>query len=186
MQKRTISIFGSARPEKNTAVYQTALQLGRLLADGGFTVMTGGYMGTMEAVSHGAHLAGGHVVGVTSDRIENFRPIGPNPWIKQEIRFTTLRDRLLHLVQENDGMIALPGGIGTLAEVAMAWNGLQTGETGARPLILLGDAWRTTLTTFQDDLYIASGDFDRLTFVSTPEEAMTALRHWFESRERGK
>ncbi len=186
MQKRTISIFGSARPEKDTAVYQTALQLGRLLADAGFTVMTGGYMGTMEAVSHGAHLAGGHVVGVTSDRIEHFRPIGPNPWLKQEIRFTTLRDRLLHLVQENDGMIALPGGIGTLAEVSMAWNSLQTSEIPARPLILLGDAWQTTLHHFFDETYITSADFDRLTFATTPEEAVAALRHWFETRESEK
>ena len=175
MKKQTISIFGSARPEKDTAVYQTALQLGRQLAQANYTVMTGGYMGMMEAVSHGAHLAGGHVVGVTADRVETFRPIGPNPWIKQEIRFTTLRDRLLHLVQENDGMIALPGGIGTLTEVAMAWNGLQTGEIPPRPLILLGETWRTTLTTFFDGDYISEADFARLTFVNTPEEAVASL-----------
>jgi uncharacterized protein (TIGR00730 family) len=179
MQKRTIAIFGSARPEKDTAVYQSALHLGRLLAEANYTVMTGGYMGTMEAVSHGAHLAGGHVVGVTSDRIETFRPIGPNPWIKQEIRFTTLRDRLLHLVQENDGMIALPGGIGTLAELAMAWNGLQTGETSPRPLILLGQAWRETFHLFNDATYINPNDFAQLSFVDTPEEAVAILQSYF-------
>lgn len=175
MKKRTISIFGSARPEKDTAVYQTAQKLGRELAEAGYTVMTGGYMGTMEAVSHGAHLAGGHVVGVTSDRVEIFRPIGPNPWIKQEIRFTSLRDRLLHLVHENDGMIALPGGIGTLTEVAMAWNGLQTGELPRRPLLLLGGTWRTSLTMFFDKAYITQADFDLLTFVDTPQEAVAIL-----------
>lgn len=172
MKTKVISVFGSARPLKGSADYECARRIGRLLAEAGVAVATGGYMGTMEAISEGAHEGGGHIIGVTSERIETFRPIGPNPYVKQEIKYTTLRDRLLHLVQENDGMIVLPGGIGTLAEVAMAWNGMQTGEIERRPFVLLGDMWRQTLTTFFDQQYIAPEYFELLHFAKTADEAV--------------
>lgn len=175
MKAKVISVFGSAQPLKGSGAYEMAWRSGRLLAEAGFIVATGGYMGTMEAVSEGAHSADGHVIGVTSERIETFRPVGANPFVKQEIRYTTLRERLLHLVQQNDGMIALPGGIGTLAEVAMAWNGLQTGEIERRPLVLIGENWRQTLQTFFDKQYIAPEHFDLLNFVNTAEEAVAII-----------
>lgn len=175
---KVISVFGSARPHPSSAAYQLAREVGRLLAEAGFAVATGGYMGTMEGVSEGAHLAGGHVIGVTSAQIESFRPIGPNPYVRQEVRFTTLRDRLLHLVLHNDGMIVLPGGIGTLAELAMAWNAVQTSEISPRPLILIGPAWRTLLHDFNDSTYVAPADFALLHFAETAAEAVHALQQW--------
>lgn len=156
--------------------YEVGYQIGRLLAQAGFAVATGGYMGTMEAVSAGATDGGGYVIGVTSERIETFRPIGPNPYVKHEIKYTTLRERLLHLVQENDGMIVLPGGIGTLAELAMAWNGLQTGEIEPRPLVAVGPLWRQTLKTFFDTQYIAPEYFEMLDFVETAAEAVEIIK----------
>ncbi len=175
MSMKTISVFGSARPLPGSPEYRLGYDVGRLLAEAGLAVATGGYMGTMEAVSKGAAEAGGHVIGVTSVRIEMFRPGGPNPYVVQETRYTTLRERLLHLVQENEGMIALPGGIGTLAEVAMAWNGLQTGETPRRPLVLLGAMWERTFQTFVDDRFVRPQDFDLLAFAATPEAAVASL-----------
>lgn len=171
----TISIFGSARPEPGSPDYEVAYTVGRLLAEAGYAVATGGYMGTMEAVSKGAHDAGGHVIGITSDRIEAFRPVGPNGFIKQETRYTTLRERLLHLVQENDAMIALPGGIGTLAEVSMAWNAMQTGEMPAKPFVLLGDAWRSTLVKFIDPEYVSLEDAAMLHYAEDAEQAVKLL-----------
>ena len=69
-----ISVFGSSAPQPGSADYEAARDLGRRLAEAGFTVQTGGYMGTMEGVSRGANEAGGHVIGVTCDQIEEFRP----------------------------------------------------------------------------------------------------------------
>ncbi len=173
---KTISVFGSSAPEPGSEPFATAQLLGRLLAEAGFGVATGGYGGTMTAVSQGASEAGGHVIGVTSDQIEQFRPIGPNKWIKEEIRHKTLRDRLLYLITENDGMVVLPGGIGTLSEMTLAWSFLQVGEIGKRPLILLGNLWQQTIAAFNDTRYVRQANLDLLTFVDSAETAVSALQ----------
>lgn len=177
----TISVFGSSRPEPGSFDYQQAYEVGRRLAEAGYAVATGGYMGAMEAVSKGAHDAGGHVIGITSDQIEEFRPIGPNGYINQETRYTTLQERLVHLVRENDAMIALPGGIGTLAEVAMAWNAMQTKEMPVKPFILLGESWRSTLIRFIDPTYIRLEDAAMLHYASSPEQAVKMLISFLET-----
>ena len=85
-----ITVFGGSLPVPGTPPYQDAQRLGSLLAGSGYAVQTGGYIGTMEAVSRGAAEAGGHVIGVTCDEIENWRPVAPNRWIKEEKRSLAL------------------------------------------------------------------------------------------------
>ena len=68
-----ITVFGGAQPKEGSAAYEEARELGKLLAERGHAVLTGGYMGTMEAVSRGASEAGGHVIGVTCEDIEEWR-----------------------------------------------------------------------------------------------------------------
>src|SRR5215831_4366333 len=123
-----ISVFGGSSPKPDTPAYEEARALGAALAGAGFTVATGGYTGVMEGASRGAHEAGGHVIGVTCSLIEEWRGLRANVWVKEEKRFATLRERLGHLVEFCDGAVALPGGIGTLSEVALTWSLLQTGE----------------------------------------------------------
>ncbi|HEX6385045.1 MAG TPA: LOG family protein [Anaerolineae bacterium] len=170
-----ISVFGSSAPQPGTPEYEDARKVGRLLAEAGFAVATGGYSGTMAAVSQGAHEVGGHVVGVTSTRIESFRARGANEWVLEEIRFETLRDRLLHLVTHNDGMITLPGGIGTLSEMALAWSFLQVAEIETRPLVLLGDIWHETIKAFYRPEYVAPRYMEMIHFARTPEEAVAHI-----------
>jgi hypothetical protein len=93
-----ITIFGGAQPTEGTKAYEEARLLGSLLAQKGHAVITGGYMGTMEAISRGAHEAGGHVIGVTCIDIENWRGSKLNQWVKEEIRKQTLIDRLHTLI----------------------------------------------------------------------------------------
>jgi hypothetical protein len=173
---RIITVFGSSAPQPGSPAYAQARQLGRLLAEAGFAVATGGYVGTMTAVSHGASEAGGHVIGVTSDQIEQFRPGGPNKYVIEEIRYPTLRERLLHLIDENEGMIALPGGIGTLSEWTLAWSFLQTGEIGRRPLVLIGDAWRATAEAAVSGRYIKEEHQQLLSFADDPETAVALVK----------
>lgn len=175
MTQRVISIFGSASPEPESEAYQQAREVGRLLAERGFTVATGGYMGTMAAVSQGAAEAGGHVIGVTSSYIERFRPIPPNRWVAEEIKYETLSDRLMHLVRNNHGMIALPGGIGTLSEAALAWSLLQVGELSPRPLVLLGQPWISTIKTYAAANYIRPRDMDLIYLAISPETAVAHI-----------
>lgn len=87
-----VTVFGGSQPMPGDPAYQEAMNLGSLLAQSGHTVLTGGYIGTMEAVSRGASEAGGHVIGVTCDEIEIWRPTRANPWVKEEWHYKTLRE----------------------------------------------------------------------------------------------
>ncbi|MCP4417414.1 MAG: LOG family protein [Chloroflexi bacterium] len=179
MTKRIISVFGSSAPKPGSLAYEEARLLGMHLAQAGFAVATGGYSGTMTAVSQGASEAGGHVIGVTSAQIEQFRPLGPNRWVAEEIKFESLRDRLLHLVTENDGMIVLPGGIGTLSEMALAWSFLQVGEVTKRPLVLLGSLWQQTIDSFYTSDYVREKDMTLLSFANTPQTAVAYIVNFY-------
>ncbi|HXF84593.1 MAG TPA: LOG family protein [Anaerolineales bacterium] len=138
-----ITIFGGSQPKEGDAAYAEAMELGRLLAERGHTVLTGGYIGVMEAVSRGAHEAGGHVIGVTCEEIERWRPVGANRWVKEERKKKTLLERLQALIEGGDAAIALPGGPGTLTEIALTWNLMIIGTLHRRPLILIGDGWQS-------------------------------------------
>jgi uncharacterized protein (TIGR00730 family) len=143
-----VSVFGGAQPKEGEAAYTEALDLGRMLAERGHTVLTGGYIGTMEAVSRGANEAGGHVIGVTCEDIELWRKVKANSWVKEEIRKKTLVERLHTLIHESDAAFALPGGAGTLAEISLMWNLMIVESLHRRPLILIGRGWQSTFDQF--------------------------------------
>lgn len=170
-----ISVFGSSAPRPGSPAYEQARTLGRLLADAGFAVATGGYVGTMEATSQGANEAGGHVIGVGSAQIERFRPGGLNRWVAEEIRYERLQERVLHLVRYNDGIIVLPGGIGTLSELSLAWSFLQVGEMEPRPLVLVGEIWRETMQALLRSEYVQEPHAGLLHFATGPEEAVAHI-----------
>jgi uncharacterized protein (TIGR00730 family) len=177
MSGSRISVFGGSTPRPGEDAYQDALHLGRLLGAAGHVVLTGGYIGTMEAVSRGAADRGGHVIGVTCDEIESWRPVAPNQWIREERRFETLRERLFSLIESCDAALALPGGLGTLTEIALMWTLMQTNALPAKPLILIGPGWRSTFDRFFQSLggYVSTPDRDRLTFSPDVAAAFLAL-----------
>jgi hypothetical protein len=148
-----VTIFGGAQPKEGSPAYAEAYQLGKMLAEAGHAVLTGGYVGTMEAVSRGAAEAGGHVIGVTCAEIERWRGIGANAWVKEERKFETLNERLNSLITGCDAAIALPGGPGTLAEIALMWNMLIVESLYRRPLILVGDGWQSVFDQFFQSFY---------------------------------
>ncbi|MCX6080428.1 MAG: hypothetical protein NTW32_12925 [Chloroflexi bacterium] len=84
-----VTVFGGSQPRPGSVAYVEAYALGQLLAIAGHTVLSGGYIGTMEAVSRGANEAGGHVIGVTCLEIERWRGSGANAWVKEERKFET-------------------------------------------------------------------------------------------------
>jgi uncharacterized protein (TIGR00730 family) len=142
-----VSIFGGSNLAPASPEYQEALALGRLLAQVGYTVATGGYDGIMEAASRGAKEAGGRTIGVTTSHFAS-RMLSPNKWIDEEIAFPTLFQRLHHLVTFSQALVALRGGVGTLSEVALAWSLIQVAEMPCKPFVLVGPHWHLTLTSF--------------------------------------
>ena len=172
-----VAVYGSARPVEGDALYEEARRLGALLARRGHTVMTGGYCGMMEAVTRGAAEAGGKTIGVTCAEIERHRPGGANPWVQVVIHTETLNQRLEVLTRQPDAMIALPGGIGTMAEISLALNLSVISQEEPKPIILIGRSWRETFETFyaQNNGFTSPEDFSRIRFCLTPDEAAELL-----------
>jgi len=181
---KIVSVFGGSVPKPGTPAYDEAVQMGRLLAQSGYTVATGGYGGVMEGASRGAVEAGGHAIGVTCTLIEDWREgLVANQWVKEEIRFASLRERLFHLVSFCDAAVALGGGIGTLSEISFLWSLAQTNEIPRKPLILVGPVWRETFQTFlkHSDGYVRPVDKELLAFANSVEEVVSVLERVNES-----
>jgi hypothetical protein len=172
-----ISVFGGSQPKPDSPAYEQARQLGELLAQHGHIVLTGGYIGTMEAVSRGAHEAGGHIIGVTCAEIERWRGVGANQWVKEECRNETLLERLQFLVQECDAAIALPGGPGTLAEISLMWNLMIVESMHRRPLVLVGNGWQSVLDQFFKtfDMYIPASQRELVRFAKDVQTAVKMI-----------
>jgi uncharacterized protein (TIGR00730 family) len=147
-----VTVYGGSQPKEGSRAYAEARDLGEMLARQGHTVLTGGYTGTMEAVSRGAAEAGGFVVGVTCDEIAHSYGRAVNRWVTEERRRTTLLERLHSLIHDSDAALALPGGPGTLTEIALTWNMMIAGSIPARPLILIGESWRLVWGLFYAQL----------------------------------
>lgn len=167
-----VTVFGSARVTEDSQEYADARRLGHILGARGDVIVSGGYGGIMEAVSRGAHEAGGEVVGVTVAPWVG--RIMPNAYLSEERSAQTLFERLDALI-ETDALIALPGGAGTLGEVALAWNLRQMDLMPPKPIILVGDRWRRLRSTFAELLVVDDRDLAILTVVDSIEEAVDAL-----------
>lgn len=174
-----ISVFGGSQPGEGSSAYAEAMELGRLLAERGHIVLTGGYIGVMEAVSRGAKDAGGHVIGVTCEDIEDWRPIKANAWVMEELRKKTLLERLQTLIDEADAAFALPGGPGTLTEIALMWNLMIVESLHRRPLILIGDGWQSVFDQFfkRLDAYVPAHQREILRFAKDAHTAVKLLEN---------
>lgn len=180
-----VTVFGGSQPKPGEAVYQDAIYLGKLLANAGYTLLNGGYIGTMEAMSRGAAEAGGHVVGVTCDEIEAWRPVKANPWVTEEWHFTTLQERMYALIKNSAACLALPGGVGTLTEISFTWNLLITHILPPRPLILIGSGWQVTMRKFISEQGKFIPDVQRQ-WISFAPNVETAFQRLQESLSNGK
>jgi uncharacterized protein (TIGR00730 family) len=173
-----VTVFGGSNPQPGSPAYSEATELGKILALAGHTVLTGGYIGTMEAVSRGANEAGGHVIGVTCADIETWRGTRANPWVQEQRRFATLQERLNELVLACDAAIALPGGPGTLTEIALTWNLMIVASIPPKPLILVGAGWKSVMGSFYQSFepYIPQKQRDLLHFAPDINTAVLIIQ----------
>jgi uncharacterized protein (TIGR00730 family) len=161
-----ITVFGGSQAQAGSIAYAEAEALGASLAQLGHTVLTGGYSGTMEAVSRGASFAGGHVIGVTCAELERSHNTRTNAWVAEEWKKETLIERLRALIESCDAALALPGGPGTLTEIALTWNLMIVGGIEIKPLVLIGPGWRVVFDEFVSSLgeYIPQSQRDLVAF----------------------
>jgi len=176
----TIAVFGTGRTEVGDDDYTEAQVIGAMLASAGYTVMSGGYSGIMEAVSKGASQKGGHVIGVTTAQFDGKRD-GPNEFVKEEIKLPTARERLMYMIDHADGYIVLPGGIGTFAELANIWEMIRVGDMPQKPVICYGAFWRRVAFEFLTSKYVLMDQWTSTRFVETPEQAISILEETLKS-----
>ena len=167
-----VSVFGSARTLVGDPAYERARVVARGLAAEGFTVITGGGPGSMEAANRGAQEGGGRSIGLN---IELPRQQAPNPYVDLGLHFHYFFVRKLMFVRYACAFVVLPGGLGTLDELFEALTLIQTGKVRHFPVILYGsDYWRGLLGWIRDTLLahgnISPADLALLTVVDAPGE----------------
>jgi uncharacterized protein (TIGR00730 family) len=169
-----VTVFGSARFKEDHEHYALAREIGRHLAKSGFTVMTGGGPGIMEAANRGAKEMGGRSIGCN---IKLPMEQKPNPYVDRFIEFRYFFVRKVMLAKYSYAFVCLPGGFGTMDELFEIATLIQTGKVHNFPLILMGEEFWAPLLEFMRERLIKVGtidqeDYDRILVTDSPEVAM--------------
>ncbi|MDA0270426.1 MAG: TIGR00730 family Rossman fold protein [Chloroflexi bacterium] len=173
-----VTVFGSARVPEGHPYYELAREVGRELARSGFTVMTGGGPGIMEAANRGAREAGGASVGCN---IRLPMEQEPNRYMDRFIEFHYFFVRKVMLAKYSYAFVMLPGGFGTMDEAFEVVTLEQTGKMRDFPVVFMGTEYWAGLFDFMRDTVLAHGmiepeDLDRFLITDSPHEAADAIR----------
>ena len=175
-----VTIFGSARVKPDDVYYQKTERLGQLLAQNGFSVITGGGPGIMEAANKGAAEAGGKSIGM------NIRlPFEqkPNPYANIHLDYKYFFIRKVMFVKYALAYVILPGGYGTMDEFFEALTLIQTKRVKSFPLILMGsEYWQGLLDWLKDSMLhksmILPSDYEMIQIIDDPEEVVKHIKKY--------
>ena len=180
IKDKSVTVFCWSRTEHNTAQWAQAETLGRLLADTGFDVISGGYCGSMEAVSKGANeaipnrtQASPQVVGILVPGQFPDRALSGNKYLTEEVNAPNMPRRIEILTQRSRYYVILPGTLGTLMELCMIWGqSLLHHPILPKPIIVaFRDPWETVIASLGSLLKLPANNLELIHFVDTPEEA---------------
>jgi uncharacterized protein (TIGR00730 family) len=174
IDRPAVSIFGSARIHPGTPEYEAARTTGRLFAEAGWAVVTGGGPGAMEAANLGCREGGGLSVGFN---IELPHEQGPNPYLDISLTFRHFYARKTMFVKAAEGFVVLPGGFGTADELFESLTLIQTGKVLHFPVVLVdSEYWSPLLDWVRDRLLpqgmVSPGDLELLSVTDEPAEAV--------------
>ncbi|MEO6589607.1 MAG: LOG family protein [Pyrinomonadaceae bacterium] len=165
--EKIVTIFGGSKCGENSEEYKQAIELGAKLAEAGFTICTGGYLGVMEAASRGAREKGGRVLGIVMNQYRS----EPNRYLTDKVATNHFYERLQNLIERSVGFVAFRGGMGTVTEISLVWNKLQTRVINKRPLVLLGECWKPVVNSWKENLVVSDLDISILDFAADADEA---------------
>ena len=179
-----VTIFGSARTSPEDPQYKAAQEVARLLAEAGFSIITGAGPGIMEAGNKGAQLGGGRSIGCN---IELPFEQGANPYVDTLVNFRYFFVRKTMFIKYSVAFIIFPGGFGTLDELFEAITLIQTGKIYQFPVILFGRHYwagliRWLQTRVLAEKKISKGDIDLMILTDDPAEAVAAVIAAYESQ----
>ena len=172
-----VTVFGSARFGEEHRYYKLASEIGERIARAGFTVMTGGGPGVMEAANRGAQKGGGRSVGCNIKLPAEQRP---NPYLDTFVEFDHFFVRKVMLVKYSHAFVAMPGGFGTLDEIFETITLVQTRKMKSFPIVAVGRDYWEHLRTFMrramlEEATISPPDLDLFTVTDSPEEAIQLI-----------
>ena len=181
----SVSVFGSARSKPGDNLYQLAEAIGRALSDAGYSVVTGGGPGSMEAVNKGAHEGRSLSIGLN---IELPNQEITNSYQDISLRFRHFFTRKVMFVKYAAAYVVLPGGFGTLDELAEILALVQTGKTRHIPIILVKEPfWRPLLQWFKNTVFeegmIDEHDLTLWQFADNPTEVVTTIQDFYKGKE---
>ena len=159
-RSKAVAVFGSSQTERDSPSWIEAEHVGQRLARSSLAVITGGYGGTMEAVSKGASEEGGHVIGITAPPLFPGRH-GANPFVDELIEAESLAARIGKMIDRAVGALALPGSIGTATELLFAWNiNHIVRRNGGLPVptCAVGPGWDVVATTLAKEIDAVPAD----------------------------
>lgn len=170
--RRRIAAFGSSRTAAASSEYADVRDLATRLAACGWDGITGGHQGMMAAFSEGIRAGGGHIRGVTLERF----PTPPGNSLHEEVRARNFFERMQTMIEDADAYLVLPGGLGTLAELAMTWDLLAIRVLEARPLVIFGHMWEPVLEALREHLFLSVEQaFDSVHPCRSHEEVLAHL-----------
>ncbi len=181
--KPAVSIFGSARIQPGHAWYERTVELARLLSDAGFSVISGGGPGLMQAANQGAFAGRSLSIGLN---IQLPHEQHGNPYQDMGISFKYFFNRKLAFIRSSMALVCMPGGFGTLDELCEALTLVQTGKARRIPIILVGkDFWQGLLDWMRSQLLehhlISPGDIELMQIIDDPHQVVEAI---FDAYER--
>jgi len=180
-----VTVYGSARVQDGSPVYRLAREVGEKLARAGFTVVTGGGPGVMEAANRGALEAGGPSIGLGIS-LRGGEP--PNRFTSDAVLFRYFFVRKLMLVKYAMAFVLMPGGLGTIDELFETLNLIQTGKVNRFPIILVGSAyWAGMLDWMRARVleggFIGRKDLDLFLIEDSADAVVAAIKHWRETHD---
>jgi uncharacterized protein (TIGR00730 family) len=178
-----VTVYGSARMPASSPWYELARAIGSRLAQAGFTVVTGGGPGLMEAANRGALEAGGRSIGLAIT-LRNLEP--PNPYTTAHVTFKYFFVRKVMLVKYATAFVLMPGGLGTIDELFETLNLIQTGKVHRFPIILVGSAyWAGMLRWLRakglEGGFIGKQDLDLFLIEDDPDAVVRQVKHWHDT-----
>jgi uncharacterized protein (TIGR00730 family) len=184
IDRPAVALFGSARVKEGSAPYEAARTVGKLFAERGWAVVTGGGGGVMEGANRGAQEGGGLSVGFN---IVLPHEQAPNPYTDISHTFDHFYARKVCFVRPSEGFVIFPGGFGTLDELYESLTLIQTGTIKHFPVVLFDtEYWREMIDWIRGDLLadgmISPGDLDLLHPTDDPEEAVEHVLAAYERR----
>jgi len=182
-----VTVYGSARTQPGMPDYETARKLGRRLSECGYSVITGGGPGAMEAANRGAHEAGGSSIGLN---VELPREQKPNSYLSLSLSFRYFFVRKVMLVKYATAFILLPGGFGTLDELFETLTLVQTHKITPFPIVMLGkDYWQGLVAWMEKEMLgrglINPEDMRLFYLTDDVEEAVQLVESFYASKDAG-